>query len=387
MSTTGMVVVPDGTTFDLMMSGETIPMGNTWCWWLDNTNTDGTVGIEQPVVITGITGTETWDNDLSGILSSNGLPKLQGTWIFKGAVFTDPANPLGSFCSTTADSLIVEFGDIGMVNCSAGTMTTVGSLGLCFDTTFDVNTDDADVPATGGLGWFFDDAQGGTGGQAGGFVLTNVTGTETYDSDLNGIMSGNGLDALGGTWVVKAWAYELSGNAFGSVCNISEDSLIIDFGTEIEVMLDNPSNTYVTASVTGGTEPYEYLWSNGETTETATNLSDGILTCQVTDANGCVTTNTINLMNTSVDEIDGLESFEIVPNPASGMTTLNIDFDITQEISINVLGLNGKLISLVANEKSKGGSYAIDLSNFSPGVYLIQVITETTQFAERIIVK
>ncbi|HHZ66162.1 MAG TPA: hypothetical protein EYN51_11820, partial [Flavobacteriales bacterium] len=45
-----------------------------------------------------------------------------------------------------------------------------------------------------------------------------------------------------------------------------------------------------TVNVTGGTPPYNYLWSNGETTFTATALPVGTSTVIITDANGCTTT-------------------------------------------------------------------------------------------------
>lgn len=47
------------------------------------------------------------------------------------------------------------------------------------------------------------------------------------------------------------------------------------------------SNGQATVSVSGGTPPYSYLWSNGATTATAGNLSAGTYSVTVTDANGC----------------------------------------------------------------------------------------------------
>lgn len=53
-----------------------------------------------------------------------------------------------------------------------------------------------------------------------------------------------------------------------------------------------------TANGVGGTMPYTFLWSNGQTTPVATNLCIGNHTVTVTDANGCVATTTVNIVQT-----------------------------------------------------------------------------------------
>ena len=50
---------------------------------------------------------------------------------------------------------------------------------------------------------------------------------------------------------------------------------------------------------TGGTSGYTYVWSNGQTTSTATALCSGLYTVDITDANGCVTNVSIPVNNTS----------------------------------------------------------------------------------------
>ncbi len=67
------------------------------------------------------------------------------------------------------------------------------------------------------------------------------------------------------------------------------------------------SNGSLSASVSGGTAPYAYLWSNGATTATISNLNTGNYTLVITDANGCainrsssITSPTALLATTSV---------------------------------------------------------------------------------------
>lgn len=50
-----------------------------------------------------------------------------------------------------------------------------------------------------------------------------------------------------------------------------------------------------TATATGGVLPYTFLWSNGDTTPTADSLCPGFVYVTVTDANGCVTLDSINM--------------------------------------------------------------------------------------------
>ncbi|WP_175437542.1 SprB repeat-containing protein, partial [Crocinitomix algicola] len=59
---------------------------------------------------------------------------------------------------------------------------------------------------------------------------------------------------------------------------------------EEHVVCKGSSTGSATVSVLGGTAPYTYLWSNGETAATAADLTAGVYTVTVTDANGCEST-------------------------------------------------------------------------------------------------
>lgn len=62
---------------------------------------------------------------------------------------------------------------------------------------------------------------------------------------------------------------------------ISVDSAIVN------QICDNTCNGSVSLSVQGGTLPYSYVWSNGETTSNITGLCAGYYQATVTDHNGC----------------------------------------------------------------------------------------------------
>ncbi len=61
----------------------------------------------------------------------------------------------------------------------------------------------------------------------------------------------------------------------------------------LDVTCNGGSNGAGFINVTGGTEPYTYLWSNGATTEDLNGVGAGDYTVQITDANGCDTSFTL----------------------------------------------------------------------------------------------
>jgi gliding motility-associated-like protein len=62
---------------------------------------------------------------------------------------------------------------------------------------------------------------------------------------------------------------------------------------------DEQKNGSATATVSGGTAPYQYRWSSGQTTAAVTNLAAGTYTVTVTDSKGCTTSQSITIGQTA----------------------------------------------------------------------------------------
>jgi hypothetical protein len=113
------------------------------------------------------------------------------------------------------------------------------------------------------------------------------------------------------------------------------------------------------ASVTGGTAPYQYLWSdpNNQTESLAVYLIEGWYTVVVTDANGC------SIQDSVFMDILGLQTNTVAniiayPNPTSSI----VNFSETLA-NIVVLDVQGRQICTAANCSS------MDLSGLAAGTY------------------
>ncbi len=71
--------------------------------------------------------------------------------------------------------------------------------------------------------------------------------------------------------------------------------------TQLSYTATMANNGTATVTVSGGAAPYTYLWSNGNTMATATNLPEGYVSVTVTDANGCAKNDSIYVSSLTVN--------------------------------------------------------------------------------------
>lgn len=278
-------------------------------------------------------------------------------------------------------------GTVCATSCNAGVLTTTGEVSICSaDGTFDIITENDSIPAGGGHGWAFSDVLGGTGGVAGGLTLLGTPSDATYDADLNGVLSFNNLDPLSGPWVIRSVVYTDPDDATATTCSVSADSLIVFFGTESPdvTAIDNADGS-ATADVDGGAEPYTYEWSDGQTTETATNLPNGDYTVTVTDANGCSGEASVSITVSSVDNVDELVSLSLTPNPTSGLLNVNMTLSSNEEVWVTIFDMTGRTVSQL-KEVTNGTQMNFDLSQEPEGLYLVKIAVGDSFLSRRVMV-
>lgn len=77
--------------------------------------------------------------------------------------------------------------------------------------------------------------------------------------------------------------------------NVAQPSVLGCTATATAQTANNLNDGTATAQVSGGTTPYIYVWSNGATDASLSNLAPGTYAVVVTDANGCSTEQTVTV--------------------------------------------------------------------------------------------
>ncbi len=189
-----------------------------------------------------------------------------------------------------------------------------------------------------------------------GITLVSSGGTFTYDWS-NGDTSATAINLSAGTYTVTVT--HANGCTAVDVFTVNEPAAALLASTVADSMVscNGFSDGGATASATGGTMPYTYLWSNSATTASITGVMAGTYTVTATDANGCADTSSV-----------------VITEPASLFAIVAID----SNISCN--GFNDGGASVTAT----GGTspYTYDWSNaattssitgLAAGTYLITV--------------
>ncbi|UTW62430.1 T9SS type A sorting domain-containing protein [bacterium SCSIO 12741] len=171
-----------------------------------------------------------------------------------------------------------------------------------------------------------------------------------------------------------------------------DTTVVISTPDPVQVQFSQPQylgqgNIEVTATASGGTAPYQsYTWSNGETGQTASTLSNGVSTVTVVDDNGCSFDFQIDLYDPSTGFADMINNkqLSIYPNPTQQWVTLDFDLPATQTVSVRVLSSLGKTLEFNTFSEVSAEKITLDLGKYSVGVYYLDIQVGNERVTSRV---
>ena len=249
------------------------------------------------------------------------------------------------------------------------TVSVIGACGIAFDT---VVISASALTFTGYL--MADTTTFCAGGSA---LLTSNMPATTYSWT-----GGSSNDSL---VVTTGGVYTLN---ITDACGSGTESISITVNT-VPVASYTTVNSFLTVaftntSVSGGGSP-TYLWNFGDgTTSTAMNPTHvyttiNTFTVTLTVTNDCGTntyTNTVTSSNLGLEEVNGLGTIAVYPNPSTGLFQIDFNTNADMNITVQVTNVLGESV-YVRELGSINGTHkdAIDITTAAPGVYYVTILS------------
>nr|MBK9653806.1 T9SS type A sorting domain-containing protein [Bacteroidota bacterium] len=164
----------------------------------------------------------------------------------------------------------------------------------------------------------------------------------------------NLLNVAGGTYTVIV--FDANGCSAQFTYSVLNPLPLACNATVVPITCSGNNNGSITLNTSGGTSPYTYLWSNGNTTSTNSGLALGTYTVTVTDVSGCT-----NSCSYTVSQLPGL---------SVNLSATNVTCNGSS---------NGTIISSIGGGLApfgylwSNGSTTINLTNIGPGIYTLTV--------------
>ena len=207
-------------------------------------------------------------------------------------------------------------------------------------------------------------------------IVTGGGAPYLYQWGLNGvIIQGETNDTLGN---LSSDDYVMIvSDSFGCVRNIpvflpEPDSLVLQLNFSPPVLPEE--NGIISVTPMGGTAPYEYLWSTGDTTSVISQLGEGDYEIIVTDSMGCQAIEQIQLVRS--DDValgDNIEQFLYYPNPIKNVFSVELELFNSADVSLEIFDILGTKRAVKSQEKFNGGRFTFDFDGFSAGIYFLSV--------------
>ncbi len=277
-------------SIDLSVSGGTSPYSYNWSTGSNSQDISGLGAGTYSVTIT----------DARGCTANTSATIANPSALSANAVGTDPScsnggngmvdltvsggNPPYTFSwsngGSTEDISGLGQGTYSVLIADANGCTGTASATLTEPTALNISVSSTDVTCNGNTdGTVGVSVSGGTGAYS--YAWSNGS----TDQNQSGLAAGNY-----GVTVTDGNGCTITGNA-----GIIEPTALTASITGTDVSCNGGNDGGADLTVSGGTTPYSYIWSNGSNSEDLTGIGAGTYTVTVSDANGCTWTGSVSL--------------------------------------------------------------------------------------------
>ena len=201
------------------------------------------------------------------------------------------------------------------------------------------------------------------------------TGAFQYSENGNNYVSNNSFDGLtAGTFTF--FAQDENGCIQTADATVGEPEAIVVTGIVSEGNVTGEGSIDVT--VTGGAPLYTYEWIgpgvSGQDGQDLTGISTGTYTVEVTDANGCSTTESFNI-TTDIRELGAGITATVFPNPSQGEFVVDIQGGFQGAMQYQIVDAQGRMIQN-GQWVATAGVFrtTLDLSGTEAGVYRLIMV-------------
>ncbi|MDB4285684.1 T9SS type A sorting domain-containing protein [bacterium] len=143
-----------------------------------------------------------------------------------------------------------------------------------------------------------------------------------------------------------------------------------------------------TVNVTGGFGPYAYVWDNGSGVPSLTGLNPGTYPVKITDKNQCVIRDTA-IVGFGVgveDQLSGVNDLIVYPNPTSDFLQVKIEATQNGQLDLGLYDMMGKSVYTESTRYVVGDNQLkLNLSDLSPGVYILDIRQENERVRTRVV--
>jgi PKD repeat protein len=288
------------------------------------------------------------------------------------------------YAGTSADDILWSTGDstsmLAVTTPGTYTVSVIGACGISFDTV--VVTASALVYSS----YLAADTMSFcTGGEA---LLTSTMAASTY-SWTGGSTNDSLVVTTGGTYTLNIT--DACGSGSESVV-ITESSVPVAAFTSSTVFL---TGAFTNTSTGGGNTTYAWDFGDGSTStemdpiHVYTTVDTFTVTLTLTNECGTTTTTqTVTSSNLGLEEVEGLGTVSVYPNPSAGVYQVDFNTNNDVNIAIQVTNVLGQTV-YTKNIGSINGTHkdAIDITNEAPGVYYVVIVSDNKTVLTNMLVK